>query len=64
MGVLYEHLAQAVPTSAPPVLVVSGDCTTTLGVLAGLQRAGRRRHFGEGAGGRHGFLERQAPSGR
>jgi arginase len=41
MGVLYEHLAQAVPTSAPPVLVVSGDCTTTLGVLAGLQRAGR-----------------------
>jgi arginase len=41
MGVLYGLVALAVSTCALPVLVVSGDCTTSLGVLAGLQRAGR-----------------------
>lgn len=42
MAALYESVADAVAdaagTSVP--LVVSGDCTTSLGVLAGMQRAG------------------------
>lgn len=41
MAVLYEQVAQAVVDYADPVGVVSGDCTTSLGVLAGLQRSGR-----------------------
>lgn len=41
MAVLYEQVAQEVAGHAEPVLVVSGDCTTSLGVLAGLQRSGR-----------------------
>lgn len=41
MAVLYEQVAQAIAAYAEPVLVVSGDCTTSLGVLAGLQRSGR-----------------------
>jgi arginase len=41
MAVLYERVAQAVVASPEPPLVVSGDCTTSLGVLAGLQRAGQ-----------------------
>jgi arginase len=40
MAVLYEHVARAVADSPTPPVVVSGDCTTSLGVLAGLQRAG------------------------
>lgn len=44
MAVLYEQVAQAVAAEVRagrvPV-VVSGDCTTSLGVVAGLQRAGR-----------------------
>jgi arginase len=44
MAVLYEQVADAVAAEARagrvPV-VVSGDCTTSLGVVAGLQRAGR-----------------------
>jgi arginase len=44
MAVLYEEVAGAVATETRagrvPV-VVSGDCTTSLGVVAGLQRAGR-----------------------
>ena len=44
MAVLYERVAQAVHEAmgrgATPV-VVSGDCTTSLGILAGLQRHGR-----------------------
>ena len=40
MGLLYEEVARVVSIQAPPVVVVSGDCTTSLGVLAGLQRAG------------------------
>lgn len=44
MAVLYEEVAEAVAAEARagrvPV-VVSGDCTTSLGVVAGLQRAGR-----------------------
>jgi arginase len=39
MAVLYEQVAEAVGSG--PVVVASGDCTTSLGVLAGLQRAGR-----------------------
>ena len=39
MAALYERVAAAVGTE--PVAVASGDCTTSLGVLAGLQRAGR-----------------------
>lgn len=41
MAVLYEQVAQAISAYAEPALVVSGDCTTSLGVLAGLQRSGR-----------------------
>jgi arginase len=41
LGVLYEELAQVVSAHALPVLVVSGDCTSCLGVIAGLQRTGR-----------------------
>ena len=37
---LYDSLADAVATADAPVTVVSGDCTTSLGTLAGLQRAG------------------------
>ena len=41
MAVLYERVATAVAAADGPVVVASGDCTTSLGVLAGLQRAGR-----------------------
>jgi arginase len=41
MGVLYEQVAQVVSSHDLPVLFVSGDCTTSLGIVAGLQRAGR-----------------------
>ncbi len=41
MAILYDHVARAVAAQAAPLVVVSGDCTTSLGVLAGLQRAGR-----------------------
>jgi arginase len=44
MALLYEEVAEAVAAEARagrvPVMV-SGDCTTSLGVVAGLQRAGR-----------------------
>lgn len=40
MAVLYERVAQVVADRPVPVLVISTDCTTSLGVLAGLQRAG------------------------
>ncbi|GAA0907750.1 arginase family protein [Pseudonocardia zijingensis] len=44
MAVLYEEVAEVVAAQVRdgrvPV-VVSGDCTTSLGVVAGLQRAGR-----------------------
>jgi arginase len=42
MAGLYERVAAAVADAAPagPVTVVSGDCTTALGTVAGLQRAG------------------------
>jgi arginase len=47
MAALYEEVATAVAAEARagrvPV-VVSGDCTTSLGVVAGLQRAGRDPH--------------------
>ncbi|PZS30199.1 MAG: arginase [Pseudonocardiales bacterium] len=41
MAVLYEQVARVVAGATSPPLIVSGDCTTSLGVLAGLQRAGR-----------------------
>ena len=41
MAVLYEHVAQQVAEQGAPGLIVSGDCTTSLGVLAGLQRRGQ-----------------------
>jgi arginase len=41
MGVLYEKVARVVSTDALPLLVVSGACLTSLGVIAGLQRSGR-----------------------
>jgi arginase len=41
MAVLYERVAAEVAGAPDRPLVVSGDCTTSLGVLAGLQRAGR-----------------------
>jgi arginase len=44
LGVLYSLTSQAVTDAAArgarPVVVVSGDCTTALGTVAGLQRAG------------------------
>ncbi|PSL03673.1 arginase [Haloactinopolyspora alba] len=43
MAVLYEQVAATVRTEAAggrTVVVQSGDCTTSLGVVAGLQRAG------------------------
>lgn len=47
MAALYEEVADAVAAQARagrvPV-VVSGDCTTSLGVVAGLQRAGHDPH--------------------
>lgn len=39
MGVLYRHLADAVVDDELPV-VWAGDCVSTIGVLAGLQRRG------------------------
>lgn len=39
MSTLYEHVAEAVARTDRPT-VMSADCTTALGVLAGLQRAG------------------------
>lgn len=41
MAVLYGVVADAVAAAQGPVLVASGDCTTSLATLAGLQRAGR-----------------------
>lgn len=41
MAVLYEEVATAVQGQAQAPLVLSGDCTTSLGVLAGLQRRGQ-----------------------
>jgi len=41
MAVLYEAVARTVAAQTSPPLVISGDCTTGLAVLAGLQRAGR-----------------------
>lgn len=38
---LHEQVAQEVAVAEELAVVVSGDCTTSLGVLAGLQRAGR-----------------------
>lgn len=40
MAVLYEQVARTVAAQDSPSVVISGDCTTSLGVLAGLQRAG------------------------
>jgi arginase len=41
LGVLYERVAQAVAASSSALpVVVSGDCTVSLGVVAGLQRRG------------------------
>lgn len=40
MAVLYEQVAVEVSGQDAAALVVSGDCTTSLGVLAGLQRGG------------------------
>ena len=41
MAALYGPVADTVAGHDGPVAVTSGDCTTSLGVLAGLQRAGR-----------------------
>lgn len=41
MAVLYEQVAEAVAGQSELACVVSGDCTTSLGALAGLQRPGR-----------------------
>ncbi len=41
MAALYEQVAEAVAQATTRPVIVSGDCTTSLGVLAGLQRAGR-----------------------
>lgn len=41
MAVLYEQVARTVSEQRDLPVVVSGDCTTSLGVLTGLQRAGR-----------------------
>jgi arginase len=47
MAVLYAEVAAAVESEVRAgrvPIVVSGDCTTSLGVVAGLQRAGRDPH--------------------
>jgi arginase len=41
MAALYERVAAEVAGAPDVPVVVSGDCTTSLGVLAGLQRSGR-----------------------
>src|SRR5690349_6942197 len=42
LGALYEQVARAVAAERHrPLVVVTGDCIAGLGVLAGLQRAGR-----------------------
>ena len=41
MSVLYEQVAEAVAQATTPPVIVSGDCTTSLGVLTGLQRTRR-----------------------
>jgi arginase len=41
LGTLYEQVARAVAAEGGPHVVVLGDCIAGLGVLAGLQRAGR-----------------------
>ena len=38
---LYEQMAEAVAQATTPPVIVSGNCTTSLGVLTGLQRARR-----------------------
>jgi arginase len=40
MAALYDHVAGAVSQDGGVSVVASGDCTTSLGVLAGLQRKG------------------------
>lgn len=40
MAVLHDRVADAVRAQTAAPLVLSGDCVTSLGVLAGLQRAG------------------------
>lgn len=46
LAVVYSAVGQAVADATPvarpgdPIVVVSGDCTTSLGTMAGLQRAG------------------------
>jgi len=41
MSALYEQVAQVVASCSNRVpVVISGDCTTSIGVLAGLQRGG------------------------
>jgi hypothetical protein len=53
LALLYDEVAQAVAeevagTAEPglPVTVLSGDCTTALGTVAGLQRSGRFESLG------------------
>jgi arginase len=41
LGALYEQVARAVAAERSPQVVVTGDCIAGLGILAGLQRAGR-----------------------
>lgn len=41
LAVLYDRVAAVVAEAVTTPTVVSGDCTTSLAVLAGLQRAGR-----------------------
>ncbi len=40
LAALYEQVARVVSNQDSALVVISGDCTTSLGVLAGLQRAG------------------------
>lgn len=39
---LYDQVAARVASSATPAVVASGDCTTSLAIVAGLQRRGLR----------------------
>lgn len=39
MELIYEQLAENVAASADPPVIIAGDCTAGLGVLAGLQRS-------------------------
>ena len=39
MELIYQEIAETVAASDDAPVIIAGDCTTSLGVLAGLQRS-------------------------